>query len=305
VPEPFKVTLAIYNEAGERVRVIFEGTASQAGPRLVVKSEVQPDGSTLVTLSGFTNANGSSVTWDSRNDNGQGVANGVYYAKMETQDPFGATQSYSEAFSVLSTADQASVEVFNSAGERVRSMPLAGALPVDMRALAESFLGGVDASGQPVGGLRLALKQAGGETPLLWDGLNDQGEPLGSGSYTVVLSRTQAGGSRVVKTLNVVLLAGVDEGLQKSLASAVVAPNPVRGEAVPVRVRYDLPPRGSAVCRLYDLAGQLVAQGADVAGTGSVDLQAGFAGGVYLIEFRIQDGAAILGRRTLKAAVVR
>jgi flagellar hook assembly protein FlgD len=305
VPEPFKVTLAIYNEAGERVKVVFQGTASQAGPQLSVSSQVQPNGSTLVTISGFTNAAGSSVLWDSTNDNGQSVANGTYYAKLESVDQFGATQSFSEAFSVLSTADQASVEVFNSAGERVRTIPLNGALPLDIRALNGSFVGGVDAAGNPVDGLRLGLKDSSGETIKLWDGLNDQGGALASGSYTVVLSRTDAGGSHIVKTLSVVLLASVNEGLQLSLASAQAAPNPVRGAGVPLTVYYTLPPQGSATCRLYDLAGQLVAQGEDLGATGTVVLNAGFAGGVYLLEFRIQNGSAILGRRTLKVAVVR
>jgi hypothetical protein len=305
VPEPFKIALAIYNEAGERVKVVFQGTASQAGPKLVVTSQVQPDGSTQVTLSGFTNAAGSSVVWDASNDNGQAVSNGVYYAKLESVDQFGATQSFSEPFSVLSTAGQASVEVFNSAGERVRTIPLNGALPLDIRALNGSFVGGVDASGAPVDGLRLGLKDNGGESIKLWDGLNDQGGALASGSYTVVLTRTEAGGARVVKTLNVVLLASVNDGLQLSLASAQVAPNPVRGAGVPVTVRYTLPPQGTANCRLYDMAGQLVAQGADLAATGTVVLNAGFAGGVYLLEFRIQNGSAILGRRVLKVAVVR
>jgi flagellar hook assembly protein FlgD len=302
------MTLSIYNSAGERVRVLYDGTASVAGPNLGVASAVMPDGSSQVTFTGFTsNSTGSSIVWTGLNDNGQSVSNGTYYAKLSVMDAFGSVQSYSETFSLMSTADVASVEIFNSAGERVRTIPLpSSVLPVDMRALDDSFLGGLDPNtGQPLGGLRLRLKDNNGEQPLVWDGLNDQGQVLASGVYTVQLTRTQAGGARVVKTLSVTLLASVDEGIQRSLASATVAPNPLRGAGVPMHIFYKLPPRGSANCRLYDLAGQLVAQGADITGSGDVRLDAAFAGGIYVLEFRLMDGSAILGRRILKAAVVR
>jgi flagellar hook assembly protein FlgD len=307
VAEPYRVELAVYNEAGERVRVLYQGTASTAGPSLTAVSQALADGSTQVSISGFTSgATGNAVLWSGQNDQGQPVSNGSYYTKLSVVDAFGTQQSYTAGFNVMSTADTASVEIFNSAGERVRTIQLpANLLPVDMRALEDSFLGGLDSSGQPLGGLRLRLKDSSGEQPLLWDGLNDQGQVLASGSYTVQLTRTQAGGARVVKSLSVILLASPDEALQLSLASATVAPNPVHGAGVPVSVFYKLPPRGTAVCRLYDLAGQLVDQGADTGGGGVVTMNAAFAGGVYVMEFRLMDGSAILGRRILKLAVVR
>jgi flagellar hook assembly protein FlgD len=297
VPEPFHVVMAIYNEAGERVKLLYEGPAQTVGTSVAVLP-----GSALGTiqLTGFTSAQGSVLTWSQDNDSGQAVGNGVYYAKLTSTDAFGSETSYTEAVTVLAQPDAGSIEVFSSAGERVRLIRLpAGLSPSDMDAVSATFVAGLDpVGGAPVDGLRLTVKGSSGTQQLVWDGLNDQGQPLASGTYMVSLSRSQAGSARTLKTLSVTLVSAVDDTLQACLAGAMVGPNPLKGDG-PLSLAYRLPPRGTGVARLYALNGELVDSGDDLAGNGRIVLRANLAEGVYLMEFRIQEGAAILGRRVL------
>jgi hypothetical protein len=61
-----------------------------------------------------------------------------------------------------------------------------------------------------------------------------------------------------------------------------------------------------AVCALYNLAGERLAQSNDVAGSGTLIVPwGGYASGVYLLDLRFQVGTGVLARRSAKIAIVK
>ena len=57
---------------------------------------------------------------------------------------------------------------------------------------------------------------------------------------------------------------------------------------------------------LYNLAGELVAQGLDSNGVGTISLPGDkLAGGIYLVDFELQNGSALLARRSMKMVIAR
>jgi hypothetical protein len=157
--------------------------------------------------------------------------------------------------------------------------------------------------------VKFTLRDASGaEHAWAWDGRNDQGMPVSSGVYTVRLMHHEVGSSLLVKSESVTLLQLPSASPKAALASALMAPNPLQGsqsngEAV---LFWKPAPRTSGLARLYSLAGELVAVGADANGSGQLRLPVrNLSGGIYLVEFEVLEGQAVLGRRALKLAVVQ
>jgi flagellar hook assembly protein FlgD len=298
----------LYNSAGEVVRSLYDGfTHTQA---VGIRSEtlsVMVEGRLPVAIhiDGITlDGAAQPIVWLGDNDNGQTVSNGTYYLKVETLDPFGTVTTLSHAVSVLGNHNGNSLAIFNSAGELVRKIPLDG-LPaglVDFDSRLVDGNGGAD-------GVKFDLLDGDGVLHAWeWDGLNEQGQPVASGSYVVRLLRTDLGVGVTVKSIGIVLLQAPNDALRSLLDSAVVGPNPwgpghSQGAA---QLRYSPQAGRQAVARAYNLAGELVSSGIDPQGSGRLSLPMdGLASGIYLIVFEAVDGPARLGRRTLKLAVVR
>jgi len=75
-------------------------------------------------------ANGSStVVWDGNNDNSGSVGGGMYTIKAEIVDPFGQVTSLVQSVQVLPGGSQQSLDIFNSAGELVRTIRLPVPVP--------------------------------------------------------------------------------------------------------------------------------------------------------------------------------
>ena len=102
-----------------------------------------------------------------------------------------------------------------------------------------------------------------------WDGRNDQGQPVASGSYLVRLMETSLGRATTVKTISVIVLETPGGEAEAALSQARVGPQPwISG---PLKVGYPAVPGLGVEARLYDLAGERVGQGADPGGQGSWD----------------------------------
>ena len=300
----------MFNSAGEKVRVIYNGNAEAANDPVVTSLPNTGPGPVNLNIGGIVLPNGGGLTWQGANDDGQWVGNGIYYLQETSTDSFGNLKTVTVPISVISTASQASLEVYNSAGELVKTIPvnnLAG-LPTDLTLQSTTFAVSTDpATGQASGGLSMNLKLSNTSTqPVLWDGTSNQGAPVSSGTYIIKLTYSQAGQLMVVKTVSVTLLQGPDLSTKSALAGAVVAPNPFNASSgQQLQLFYTVPVQGYGAVRVYDLAGELVSQAQDPDKTGRIILKAGPAGGVYLLELEIRQGAAVLGKRVLKVAVLR
>ncbi len=141
---------------------------------------------------------------------------------------------------------------------------------------------------------------------MVWDGLSDRGQPVASGTYVVKLTYTDAGSATVVKTISVTYLQSPDSSAKAAVASAFIAPNPYRpSTGQDLVLLYKPSPMGTGAVRVYDLSGGLVGQSADGGQTGRIVVKPGSSEGIYLVDFEIQSGSAVLARRVLKVAVVR
>jgi hypothetical protein len=245
------------------------------------------------------------LVWDTDNNNGQQVSGGTYYVKVTTTDSFGHVTALTQAVSVLGAAAQASLEVFNSAGEMVQQISLSGlpSLPSDI-----VVTGSASMVGGPGGAVKFSLTGLNGASyPVAWNGENSHGQPVSSGVYLVRLVHSQLGQTVTVKSVAVNILDLPGGSAEQALAAAVAAPQPwMAGKGGALSVVYP-PVAGEQMrARLYDLAGELVATGIDGQGGGDVQLQpARLSSGIYLLQLSIGSNGVVLAQRVLKIAVVR
>jgi flagellar hook assembly protein FlgD len=238
------------------------------------------------------------IIWMGDNDNGQPLSSGTYYLKMDTVDAFGHLSSYSQAVTAMGKLGGNSLAIYNSAGELVRNIPLQG-YPSD--------LSDFSVSGQTLAGggeLQVDLTDGSGNSHLVtWDGTSGSGAPVASGVYSLKLVRLQAGQSQMVKTRSITVLNAPGGPAEAALAGARLGPNPFPGQG---QLIIDYPPLaggGGVSARIYNIAGEWVAQGSDQGG-GRLLLDLGrLAPGAYLadLEARTPHGGA---RTTLKFAVI-
>ena len=294
-PPPYRFTLLVYNSAGELVDQADgqDGYHAPTGLQAQSGAFVPDQGQKAeVTVQGA----GNILTWDGRNSAGQIVDGGSYRLVLSTTDPFGHTTVFSVQETVLRQAGTLSVDVYNSAGEVVRSWQV------------------TPTSGHPGSGLRLSstrLVEGGGRSlsigfdgqasdSLTWDGSDGQGAMVASGTYLVEVS-SQSGQVLYGGEVTVVRLPG------RPFASVRVAPNPVPAGQAGVEIFLPenapgAPVRGS----VYDMAGERVA-GFDGRGTLLVWNFQGRepADGVYFIQLKSQVQGQDAQTTVVKVAILR
>jgi hypothetical protein len=305
VPNQLKV--GVYNEAGELVKLLFEGGASEIPGRLSLSASSITAGDPAgvgVILPGTFSATGpaASLQWDLSNSGGQLVSAGIYYVKAEYRDPFGHTSSFIEPTQVLATGGADLLRIYNSAGELVWTEALSyTAAALDM---PPGFVVEQGAAGAMVNGpLGVKVIDRGGAVHLLdWDGRNAQGNPLDSGTYLVQLVAKGETSSQVLEARSVTLLKAPNA--LRPLASARLAPNPLRGDG-DGRLDFDPVAGGRISAQLYSLAGELVltAHGDASAGTLALPVQ-GLAGGVFVVRVTLVNSAGTRDTAVLKWACV-
>jgi flagellar hook assembly protein FlgD len=323
VPEPFQVVLNLYNSAGELVKKFYTGS-SQGKPLGIEFSYLPLSGNIIpisVQIKGINSVNlPPPMVWNGDNDSGQLIQNGMYYFKLETTDPFGTVTAYTKEIAVLGNSGGNSVAVYNSAGELVKTVPL-DKYPSDLVNFEFSglngsngaMIGGFDpATGQSLGHLQLDLKDSyGGDHSFEWDGTNNDGQPVASGVYTVKLVQNQLGQSKIVKAKSITVINAAGSPAQSSAASAVVGPNPLMGSAAKGAgaafvVKYIPSAQGWGAARVYNLAGELVSTGAASDNSGTFRIPAAdLSAGIYLIEFEIREGRAVLARKGIKVVIIK
>ena len=308
---PISLKVSVYNSAGERVRSLFDGSASLEPVSLTLSSGIFVEGGDDLLLGlGALLSNGStSLRWQGENNSGQLVASGSYTVKVEISDQWGRVTSLNQTVQVLASQVRNSVEIFNSAGERVFSgdlSPTAGGysgLLMDQDSLVTG------ANGQPQDWMRCRLVGVKGtQTVWAWDGRNSRGYALQPGVYMIRVVDA-ANASRQVVTKSFLVLAGPDAS---PAPDPFVAPNPAPASGMPglgrcVKVYYRPGTLAAgASTTLYDLAGGMVGRSVDPDASGEFRLDySRLGGGLYLavVEGRSPSGKAY--RKTLKLGVIR
>lgn len=299
-PEPIRLTVDVYNAAGERVAVLYQGSAASVPGSVTLANGLLIEGAGAAVLGlGTALANGSdSVGWSGTNGAGQPVAGGVYYLRVEFADNFGQATTYVKQVQVLaSPASVPALGVYNSAGELVwqGSLP-AGTAPGAALSLPDPVL--VQDQG-PSGAGALAIVV--GAVTVHWNGKNLAGLAVGPGTYTVELSEQLPGAGTSVQTKQCTVLASP---LGLPSADARVAPNPWRGGAALVAI-YTPSPGFQGAGTLYTLSGERVEAAQDEAASGRLQFPGkNLSSGVYLLDFRQMQGSTVVVRKVLKVAVV-
>ena len=310
IPAPVRLTVTLYNSAGERVKVLYDGNAQSVPSEVKLLGSSLLSGATSVSLDLGTrlSSGGSLVSWGGLNDSGQEVAGGTYYFKVQVVDNFGSTSSFVRGVQVMQGSSGDAVKVFNSAGELVWQAALGNpaSQPMAMDLGATVLVLDYDpASGAALAPLGISFKGSptGGAVPsLAWDGRDSRGVPVQSGSYTVQLVSRSPGGSTVVQIKDLVV---INAGTLQVEVAAKVVPNPWHGD-VPLKVFYTVAQGATGSCVLYSLAGEKIAGAEDESRSGVITLPHGnMASGIYLLDFRQQVGSAVLKRQVQKVAIVR
>jgi hypothetical protein len=289
------VKVRIYNSAGEEVYALAQDLGAYH-----VLSGVQAGGGPFVpdaggSISYLLLGTDNSFTWDGRNAAGQYVASGSYSVVFEQPSFSGPPALYTASATVLRAGTDSAVDIYNSAGERVRhfNVPLGQASYLRMDA---TF---VPDAASP--GLKIRWGEAAAEQ-LLWDGLDERGQRVSSGVYQVRVTQVAAGASSTLYSAFVTVLEAPSEPLQ----GLVAAPNPLSPTDGAISVRApSLGATGRMKVGLYNFAGELIVQGSGVGPRLDLSLPTKLAGGVYLLVVEAQGADGASARKVLKAAVVR
>jgi flagellar hook assembly protein FlgD len=308
---PYQLKVTIYNAAGEVVRTLFNGAAETlpSGVALSAPAVVAGQGSVTLDLGGaLSGANGVSpngvLSWGATNDNGQVVGGGTYTMKIDYQDPFGQVTSFTQSISVTPGSSWAQVNVFNSAGELVYSLPYpAGSGSPQALDLANTVMAAAyDSAGNGLGAIQGMVKMAGGpDQAFAWDGRGSNGQPVASGVYTLQLVSGSAHGT-IIDSRQISIVKAPDG----SIGDVKLGPDPAGPNDQALKVQYPPAQLWDANAALYDQAGERVELAQDPSHSGVLALSLGHcSGGLYLVELmgRRPSGAAY--RRLFKAAVLR
>jgi hypothetical protein len=305
---PYELTLQVYNSAGELVMTLFHGAAEYPPNGLQVSgspSFIAGEGNVGFTFAGALEGlarNGNTILWPGENATGQYVSGGVYTTVLTQVDTYGHTTSYSTAVTVISTILEASLTVYNSAGEAVRHLSAAGLgsgailnVPVTSKAIGWNA-----ATGQPSGAFEIDLGGSGSGAS--WNGENDSGVLVAPGSYTIRLVCEQQGGLTTIQSKSVVLLETPLNGLG--------APHAVPGlwTSGPLEIAFNPLPSGEQVrVRIYTVSGKLAEEcwGQGPAGMVDVPSPQALASGVYLVDVAALKDSSLLERKRAKLAIVR
>ncbi len=297
LPEPYTVTVAVYNSAGELVEKLLVEKAPQPVTSITLGS-----GNAITSLTGPNDAvsilwNGNLLSaWNGTNISGYPVSNGIYYLKVDSVNSLGSDQSVVQEVTVSRPLGAVSVVICNAAGEVVRILyKVDGAAgPVTAVQLSSLVLQTSLTTSNPV-----TIGMSNGVT-LAWDGSCSGGTLATNGVYYLeIFSENGTGGEEVItKDLTVVNSSGSGNGV-------VAYPNPWQSGGPPLTFRASTTQPLTLKVRLYDLAGEKVAVFMGLPGTSQAFLPNGtVASGVYVAVVELWDANGfMIARQNLKVMI--
>ena len=300
MPNYFQV--GIYNSAGERVRELLRGRSACVIGELKLNSRVMVDASQPLRIDVSCQISNfqSHLSWDGNNDSGQPVDSGSYFLRSESRDEDNTVSEVIEAIGVLRPRGDATLTVYNAAGEVVYAQPLNGlaSAAVGLRMVGDAVVVAPASANQASPQvLSVLLRDAqGNQTPWIWSGVNGQGRPVASGTYTLGF----VGADGVVERINFTVLAQAPADPGQS----VLAPNPAG--AAGAWVYFQARPAARADLFLYNLAGEAVGQWSGEALSGRLNISSDqLASGIYFAVLEISEGGVMTHRLVKKWSVIR
>ena len=295
----YQVQIAVYNSAGEVVKVILVEKVSQDVKDVTLSPDpvIQYMGDQVYLV-----WKGKVIgSWDGTNQSGAPVGNGPYFIKVDNLDAFGVLTSDTLNVSVERSLSGVTVKVYNSAGELVRVLDQTGSMPVDGAAWAKLSTDTIEPNGGAgAGGIprTLGIELSNGAS-LVWDGRSDQGAYVTSGEYLVEVHMADGkGGETVVVKSVAVLSVGPGAG------NLVVAPNVL----TPAHPKADLSISADRSLTLratvFSVAGEKILSVVGPAGGNHVTLDGTtLSSGFYVVSVELDDGSGRIDRKVTRLIV--
>jgi hypothetical protein len=308
------LSIGVYNEAGELVKTVADtpteemlgnieylinsqqntsGSMTTDSPLEILLQNIQTPGTPVGQMD-------TPFYWNCTTDANQQVSSGVYYIKFQQTDGYGHTNVVIKEIDVLNTNQYADIEIYNSAGERVRTMMIYKDVSTTQLTLKVKDIIPIDSTGNTV-----AITYGTGLTDYVdWNGLNDQGSLVQSGTYEVQVDLVTNQGKTTVASKTVVVLTQTS----KFSGNVEIWPNPyVGGKGIPKQLKFVWVPgttTGNMSVSIYNIAGELVRQWSVDLQSASIvwDLKAAddvssVASGLYVVIYQIKDS---MGNQTVK-----
>jgi len=318
---PYVITLSVYNEAGEKVKIIASTTADAPVSSLDFYIEGQTTETSVISYgSGLdiclrdvetsqTEGQGKTVfTWKAINDQSQLIDQGVYYIKVESTDPYGHTTAYIKDVTVVRLEEYVELNIYNNAGELVRTIKQkkTGLTPVvKLDDLQDTIY-----LNKTQNDILIQYGPGAGEN-IIWDGMNQDGVLVTNGIYEIqVVIKTQQGTiSEASKT--VVILR--EDKLYFDKVTA--APNPATAgiDLIPyITFTWTLKglETGIISVKIYNIAGEIVRHIKGDLGAGSLqwDMKTDngkyVARGIYVCVIEGKNKQGYKDMRVLKVAIL-
>jgi flagellar hook assembly protein FlgD len=256
------LTISAYNEAGELVKVIASSPVSAqfTGAYMMVSGTVvdlfdPSDGALTLSLPNLDGPGQNSGTmtfaWNGTTNANQVVAPGNYYIKFSTTDTYGHVDTKIEDIQVLYIQEYVQVNIYNSAGELVRRLQT----PYNGTSVVSLGVDDVLQVGKDMTDINIGYAPGGN---IEWDGKNNAGEIVSSGTYEMQVVIQTDQGTRIVASKTVVVLNASVSGI---ITNIKIKPNPIvvtDSASKSVVFQWAASGNGTAVIRIYNQTGELV-----------------------------------------------
>jgi flagellar hook assembly protein FlgD len=317
-PMAYLIKISVYNEAGELVAIIATVQSAGGLTSVVLSIDGQP-GSTSVILgetslriflpgvdtSGQIGLGGSWFTWNGENAQGQDAASGPYYIVVDQIDTYGHDVSITKQINVIDNREYVEMNVFNAAGELVKSIrqygaAYSGSLMVDVPDVIT-----ID----PAGGNSVVVKYSGNAgDSITWDGKDNAGLIVSNGIYEIqILVKDSVAGTVMAEKTVSILNSG-----KVNLGKIAIVPNPFREEqGSSITITWDGAMEGRVSVSILNIAGERVKELTGDLNAGSIAWNTNTASGspvpngLYIVIVEGKSASGYMDRKIQKLAILR
>jgi len=310
------VKFAVYNDAGEEVRVLATFWTSGTVTDFTIGSDVLRSRDDHIDV---LYRDTPLASWDGRTANGTFVKNGSYFVKMDVVDPYGVNDAVVKCVSVVIPQRWVQMTIYNEAGEGVRFYEpemvrrimagdddlstedlKVGEVTLSPKVISPSY----EDPSAPNGATTISFPSGG---RLTWDGRNMRNEIVANGQYQVEIRSWGENVGEQTMLLPVAVLHGDLRGGSRT----VLAPNPIRLSQDPKGVFLVTlvgPQVDHTVVRIFTLSGHIVENLSSAPGDPTrvewpVEREGRYrqAVGLYLAVVEQRCGAGVVDRKIVKA----